>query len=191
MRGFFDDFSYQYATIGACAVSTMIGTMPIRGLTELQAAFVREYATDFCAKAAAIRAGYSEPSARQTGYMLLRNPVVREQLVKHMEKASSASVMSQREVLERDSAIASVDPLAVFDLEGGEPRLRPLDQIPEEGPRHRSRSCAWQCPLAFVAADPHPSCVVSARPGRRAEPPRCRRPHCAHEATSIGSFWSP
>ena len=48
------------------------------GLTELQAAFVREYATDFCAKAAAIRAGYSEPSARQTGYMLLRNPVVRE-----------------------------------------------------------------------------------------------------------------
>ena len=95
------------------------------GLTELQAAFVREYATDFCAKAAAIRAGYSEPSARQTGYMLLRNPVVREQLVKHMEKASSASVMSQREVLERDSAIASVDPLAVFDLEGGEPRLRP------------------------------------------------------------------
>ena len=102
------------------------------GLTELQAAFVREYATDFCAKAAAIRAGYSEPSARQTGYMLLRNPVVREQLVKHMEKASSASVMSQREVLERDSAIASVDPLAVFDLEGGKPRLRPLDQIPEE-----------------------------------------------------------
>ena len=92
----------------------------------------REYATDFCAKAAAIRAGYSEPSARQTGYMLLRNPVVREQLVKHMEKASSASVMSQREVLERDSAIASVDPLAVFDLEGGKPRLRPLDQIPEE-----------------------------------------------------------
>jgi phage terminase small subunit len=102
------------------------------GLTELQAAFVREYATDFCAKAAAIRAGYSEPSARQTGYMLLRNPVVREQLVKHMEKASSASVMSQREVLERDSAIASVDPLAVFDLEGGKSRLRPLDQIPEE-----------------------------------------------------------
>ena len=28
--------------------------------------------------------------------------------------------------------VASVDPLAVFDLEGGEPRLRPLDQIPEE-----------------------------------------------------------
>ena len=82
---------------------------------EAAAAFVREYATDFCAKAAAIRAGYSEPSARQTGYMLLRNPVVREQLVKHMEKASSASVMSQREVLERDSAIASVDPLAVGD----------------------------------------------------------------------------
>lgn len=51
-------------------------------LTPKQEAFVREYLVDLCAAHAAVRAGYSERSAKQTGCDLLAVPKVQAAIAK-------------------------------------------------------------------------------------------------------------
>lgn len=60
--------------------------MPARkpGLTPKQKRFVLEYLLDMNGSAAAIRAGFSPHTARETAYQLLRKPHVQQELAKRM-----------------------------------------------------------------------------------------------------------
>lgn len=49
----------------------------VTGLTDKQDAFVKEYVQNNNAKQSAINAGYSERTAKEQGYQLLQNPLVK------------------------------------------------------------------------------------------------------------------
>jgi|SRR5690625_909823 len=70
-------------------------------LTPKQAAFVREYVTDFNATAAAARAGYSDPNY---GRQLLTNPNVAAELAKLQDEARTTAIMGLQELQEWWSA---------------------------------------------------------------------------------------
>src|SRR3990167_7518348 len=53
--------------------------------TELQMAFCREYVIDWCGKAAAVRAGYSEKTARIQASELLSQPNIRAEIKRIVE----------------------------------------------------------------------------------------------------------
>lgn len=72
------------------------------GLTNKQAAFLSEYLTDFNATQAAIRAGYSETSARSTGVRLLTNPNISAEI--HAKLAEKA--MKSDDILQEIADIA-------------------------------------------------------------------------------------
>ena len=83
-------------------------------LSEKQQCFVEEYAKDYNAKQAAIRAGYSAHTAEQQGYRLLKHVQVKaeieQRLTDHLEvvKAEAVqAVLSRHQVLLEDSAIAT------------------------------------------------------------------------------------
>jgi phage terminase small subunit len=63
-------------------------------LSYKQKAFVQEFVLDFNATQAAIRAGYSERSAEVTGFRLLRNAKVCEEI--HKVKEQTAEELRQR-----------------------------------------------------------------------------------------------
>ncbi len=91
--------------------------------------FVEEYVAMLCpnAKEAAIRAGYSPRTAKQTGYKLLKNPAIEAEI----KAASAARVkrirMSADDVLVGLAEIASVDPVELVDENDS---LLPLRKIP-------------------------------------------------------------
>lgn len=62
-------------------------------LTDAQKRFALEYIKDSNAKAAAIRAGYSEKSARQTGCDLKRLPNVREEIERLQKKIEEKALV--------------------------------------------------------------------------------------------------
>lgn len=69
------------------------------GLTPKQKCFVGEYLVDLSATQAAIRAGYSEKTAEQQGYRLLRNVQVAGAVQKAMEKRAERTDITQDYVL--------------------------------------------------------------------------------------------
>lgn len=77
--------------------------------TRRRALFVKEYLVDLVAKNAAVRAGYSETSARQIGHELLLVPEIQEKIKAGMEKRSSRVEITADKVLERWWAVATAD----------------------------------------------------------------------------------
>lgn len=76
-------------------------------LTDKQRAFCIEYIKDYNATQAAIRAGYSEVSARYIGYENLQKPHILQYISDHFE----SNVMSANEVLSHLTDVArGVDP---------------------------------------------------------------------------------
>lgn len=73
--------------------------------TDKQAAFIDEYLKDFNATQAAIRAGYSEKTARSQGNRLLTNVDIKEAI----EELLRSRVMSRDEALYRLRRIATFD----------------------------------------------------------------------------------
>ena len=69
-------------------------------LTAKQARFVEEYCIDWNATQAAIRAGYSEKTAREVGKQNISKLYVKAAIDKIMSEKSSAAIASQNEVLE-------------------------------------------------------------------------------------------
>jgi len=69
-------------------------------LTEKQKAFVQEYLIDLNAKAAAVRAGYSEKTAEQIGYQQLQKPAVRAAIQKAMELRARRTEITADRVLQ-------------------------------------------------------------------------------------------
>jgi len=68
-------------------------------LTAKQKAFVAEYLIDLNATQAAIRAGYSEKTASETGYENLRKPQISEAVQKALAERSERTEVTQDYVL--------------------------------------------------------------------------------------------
>lgn len=86
-------------------------------LTAKQKAFVKEYLVDLNATQAAIRAGYSERTAKETGYENLTKPHIAAAIEKAMEKRADKVEITQERVLEELSYIAFNDTTDVVQIE--------------------------------------------------------------------------
>lgn len=73
--------------------------MADKTLTAKQEAFIREYLVDLNATQAAIRAGYSEKTARQTATENLSKPVIAEMLQKAMDERAARTEITADYVL--------------------------------------------------------------------------------------------
>jgi phage terminase small subunit len=80
-------------------------------------AFIREYLIDLNGRQAAIRAGYSPFSARQTASDLLATPHVRDAVQAAMDARAERTGISADRVLERLWAIATADPRELIELQ--------------------------------------------------------------------------
>lgn len=78
-------------------------------LTKKQQMFVEEYLIDLNATQAAIRAGYSERSARKIGHQNLSKPNIAEAIREHMEKRSERVEVTADMVLDQLAKIAFHD----------------------------------------------------------------------------------
>ncbi|MFD1136746.1 terminase small subunit [Paenibacillus sp. PDC88] len=70
-------------------------------LTAKQQKFVDEYMIDLNATQAAIRAGYSEKTASETGYENLRKPQIAEEVAKRQQKHAEKAEMTVEWVLQQ------------------------------------------------------------------------------------------
>lgn len=78
--------------------------------------FVQEYLVDLNGRQAAIRAGYSPFSARQTACDLLATPRVKEAVQAAMDERAARTGISGDRVLERLWGIATADPRELIEL---------------------------------------------------------------------------
>lgn len=69
-------------------------------LTDKQEMFVEEYLVDLNATQAAIRAGYSKKTARQTGADNLSKPYISEEIQRRLDDKKEKLIMKQDEILE-------------------------------------------------------------------------------------------
>lgn len=74
-------------------------------LTAKQQRFCNEYLTDLNATQAAIRAGYSEKTARVIGQENLLKPVIKEYIAKRMEEKEKSLIADQDEVMKYLTAV--------------------------------------------------------------------------------------
>lgn len=70
-------------------------------LTRRQELFIEEYLIDLNATQAAIRAGYSQKTARSQGQRMLTNVDIQQAISERIEEKKSDIIMKQDEILER------------------------------------------------------------------------------------------
>lgn len=87
-------------------------------LTAKQAAFVDEYLIDLNATQAALRAGYSEKTAKQTGCENLTKPDVAEAIAKRQAERLSRLELTQDQVLRDINAVKQDAMQTVADKDG-------------------------------------------------------------------------
>lgn len=75
-------------------------------MTDKQKMFVKEYMKDLNATQAAIRAGYSEDTAKQIGYENLTKPYIQEAIEKEMEERTKKVEISAEYVLSNLKKVA-------------------------------------------------------------------------------------
>lgn len=68
-------------------------------LTAKQARFVEEYLIDLNATQAAIRAGYSDKTAKQKGYALLNDKHIKQAISEGQAKVSERTLVTQEDVI--------------------------------------------------------------------------------------------
>lgn len=78
-------------------------------LTPKQERFVQEYLIDLNATQAAIRAGYSQKTASETGYENLRKPQISEKIQEAMKERSERTAITQDMVLKELAKIGFSD----------------------------------------------------------------------------------
>ena len=98
-------------------------------LTDKQQAFVDEYLVDMNATQAALRAGYSPRTARQTGAENLTKPVIQSALQKAMDARSKRTRINADRVLEE---IAKIGFLNVQDLFTEDDLLKGIAALPDD-----------------------------------------------------------
>ena len=100
----------------------------MKGLTPIQRLFVHEYLVDLNATQAAIRAGYSEDTARQIGSENLSKPYIKQAIQEQMDARASKIEITAEKVLESIYRIANVDIGDAYDDAG---YLLPIKEMPE------------------------------------------------------------
>lgn len=100
---------------------------PKRGLTAQQEMFIQEYLIDLNATQAAVRAGYSEKSAREIGCENLTKPAIRQKIRTVIDARLKKLEIKGEQILQSVAEIAYVDPAEMFD-EAGE--LKSIDLMP-------------------------------------------------------------
>jgi phage terminase small subunit len=94
--------------------------MTMNKLTAKQEAFVREYLVDLNATQAAIRAGYKQANAHQTGYENLRKPEIVSAIQTSMDNRAKEVGLSAEKVL-KDIDLVKADAMRSFlDKDGNE-----------------------------------------------------------------------
>ncbi len=96
--------------------------MSDKPLTEKQARFVAEYLIDLNATQAAIRAGYSEKTARAAGCRLLAHPDIAASVAEAQEERAERTELSQDWVITQlvENVHRAMIAVAVRDREGNE-----------------------------------------------------------------------
>lgn len=99
-------------------------------LNDQQKRFVEEYLVDLNAAQAAIRAGYSEKRARQTGFDLLAKPEIERAITAAQKARSERTEITADRVLQEWAALAFYDPADIAGL----PMSGPEDivELPEQ-----------------------------------------------------------
>lgn len=96
-------------------------------LTDKQQRFVAEYLVDLNATQAAIRAGYSQNTARAIGCENLTKPDIQEAIQEERAKLAKRTEITQERVLQEYARIAFFDPRKMFDEEGNPLNISDLD----------------------------------------------------------------
>ena len=93
-------------------------------LTPRQRRFLEEYLVDFRPRAAAIRAGYSERTAAQSAWRLLRKPGIAERVRTHQQILTDRLRLSADRVMWEHARIALADMGRIVRFTRKGPRLR-------------------------------------------------------------------
>lgn len=101
-------------------------------LNPKQQRFVQEYLIDFNATQAAIRAGYSEKSAKLIGHQLLNNTKLSKAIAEAKNKTANKLEITKERWLKEIFCYAFLDPLDLFEEDGS---LKLLKNIPESARR--------------------------------------------------------
>lgn len=98
-------------------------------LTDKQIRFCQEYTIDFNATQAAIRAGYSEDTARSIGSENLTKPDIKEYISELQESAATALKITRERVLNAYGKLAFYDTRKFYNEDGN---LLPIPDLDEE-----------------------------------------------------------
>jgi len=98
-------------------------------LTDKQKIFVLEYLVDLNATQAAIRAGYSQKTAKEIASELMTKEHVKEAIQIHMDKRAEQVALNANTVLLELLKLAKSDLRKLFDESGS---LLPVDQWPDD-----------------------------------------------------------
>jgi phage terminase small subunit len=98
---------------------------PETGLTQLEAAFVREYLVDRSPTEAARRAGYSGNYALKHAYLLPEHPRIAAAIKAEDARLLRKARVTAEDVIEELAKLALADPRALFDADGN---VKPLTQ---------------------------------------------------------------
>ena len=104
-------------------------TAPPKSLTPKQQRFVEEYLVDLNATQAAIRAGYSKKTAKETGYENLTKPDIQSAVSAAMEERSKRTEVDADWVLKRLARLADATMADFWDLFPHELRGAPDPKI--------------------------------------------------------------
>lgn len=104
-------------------------------LNQRQAIFIKEYQIDFDATRAARAAGYSTNGAHVTGHKLLKNPLIKAELNKSLERISKSVDVSVNRILQELCSIAFFDIKKVMNWNETSISFVPSEQIDEMSSR--------------------------------------------------------
>ncbi len=102
--------------------------MSVKKLTKKQELFVSEYLIDLNATQAAIRAGYSENTAKETGYENLTKPHIAEAISNAQNKRLEKNEVNADYVLKR---LIEIDEMDVVDILDDSGHIKPITQWPK------------------------------------------------------------
>lgn len=97
-------------------------------LTDKQEMFCREYLLDLNATQAAIRAGYSEKTARFIGTENLSKPNIQDRISELMQRRNEEADINARYVLDR---LLAIDRMDVLDITNDDGTLKPISLWPK------------------------------------------------------------
>lgn len=101
-------------------------------LNDRQRRFVLEYVEDFNGKEAAIRAGYSERSAKARASILLADPVIQTELAKAREAIAERVTVTVQDIVTELARVAFFDIRTLFDENGN---LKPVAELDDNAAR--------------------------------------------------------